>query len=146
MHQTLRAILRGLERSRSAGRRRRPKQTPTNVQAMESRCLLSATVQGQVWDDSNENGIKDESEQFANGQTIQLLSVSGEVLATTETESIDIDQSGQIDPNTESGWYQFRNLQAGQYQVGQAGVSAVAQTSVGRSLLHSRMPVSISVH
>lgn len=135
MNQMLRSLLQNIRRGE---RRRRSAIARHTIDVLERRCLLSATVQGQVWDDLNENGTKDDGEEFANGQTIELLNISGDVLASMESMSIDIDQSGQIGPETETGWYKFGGLDAGQYQVRQAGVSAVGQTTVADSVADSR--------
>lgn len=95
---------------------------------LESRCLLSATIQGRVWEDANEDKTVDADEQFLNGKQVDLLTLDGRVVASTTTQSFDLDQSGSIDFATETGWYRFEGVDPGRHQIQVNGVSANGQT------------------
>jgi len=56
-----------------------------------------------VWEDTNENGIQDESEPGKSGITVQLYDCNGELLSTSSTDN--------------SGKYIFENLESGSYKV-----------------------------
>ena len=52
-------------------------------------------------------------------QNLELLDSDGNVVASTTTQSIDFDNNGQIDFETERGWYLFENVPLGDYTVHQ---------------------------
>ncbi len=71
----------------------------------------SALASGQKFNDLNANGLRDPGEPGLDGWTIELVdNQSGLVVDTTVTASIDLDSSGDIDPETESGLYTFSLL------------------------------------
>jgi len=83
-------------------------------EALEPRLLLSGTVAGQVWDDLNADGVNDASEPGLDGWTVELVEVdSGLVVDTVVTAGIDLDLSGDIDPESEAGRYSFTVLNPG---------------------------------
>ncbi|MBT3202209.1 MAG: LEPR-XLL domain-containing protein, partial [Phycisphaerales bacterium] len=67
-----------------------------------------ALASGQKYSDLNANGVRDAGEPGLDGWTIELYeSQSGLLVDTVVTTSIDLDESGDIDPETESGLYTF---------------------------------------
>ena len=78
----------------------------------------ASTIQGQKWDDSDRDGVRDSGEGFLNGWEIQLInSVTGAVVKTTTTQNHDLDLDGWINPQTEMGVYLFEGVTPGQYEV-----------------------------
>ncbi len=57
------------------------------------------------------------SEPWLNGRTVELRDTDGVVIDSTTTQSIDLDGNGQIDFETERGWYIFENVPLGDYTV-----------------------------
>lgn len=78
--------------------------------------VFPGAIQGQKWHDTNANGRFDSNESPINGWTIELLDSTGLVIETTRTAVVDLNQDGQIDPQTEHGVYQFDVL-PGTYSV-----------------------------
>ncbi|KKN79886.1 hypothetical protein LCGC14_0335140, partial [marine sediment metagenome] len=75
-------------------------------------------IEGQVFDDINDNGVQDIGDVGVNGWTVELVDVaSGTVVDTQVTASIDLDSNGTIDPQTEMGVYSFASVAAGDYRV-----------------------------
>ncbi|MHC4563219.1 MAG: SdrD B-like domain-containing protein [Planctomycetota bacterium] len=71
----------------------------------------SASIAGQVFGDTNGDGARDGEEVGVDGWTVFLLDrATGELLAETVTESIDVDLDGVIDPHAESGLYSFDGI------------------------------------
>ncbi|MEO1982748.1 MAG: Calx-beta domain-containing protein, partial [Fuerstiella sp.] len=91
--------------------------------------IPTGSVEGRKWHDINGDGQRDPSESWLNGWTIQLTDDGGNVLATTVTADVDLDGNGQIDPNTERGWYQFLNLVPGDYGVTEEAQPLWSQSS-----------------
>jgi len=81
----------------------------------------SAGILGRQFHDRNVSGDVDRAsgEQGLDGWTIRLCRPDGHLLTSTTT-GIDFDGDGQIDPETESGWYAFGDLLPGTYRVEQA--------------------------
>jgi CSLREA domain-containing protein len=68
-------------------------------------------IHGRKFDDLNANGVRDPGEPGLDGWTLELVNpASGEVVASTVTASIDLDGSGDIDPESESGLYSFTDM------------------------------------
>ncbi|MCB0663270.1 MAG: carboxypeptidase regulatory-like domain-containing protein, partial [Saprospiraceae bacterium] len=63
----------------------------------------TANLEGYVWEDSNENGLQDASENGIAGVTVRLLGTTGSLMNTTTTDA--------------NGNYTFNNLLAGNYLV-----------------------------
>ncbi len=61
------------------------------------------TIQGIVWDDENENGLRDSGESTVEDIEVVLLGGAGGVLASTRTDS--------------TGFYAFQNLPAAAYRI-----------------------------
>ena len=79
---------------------------------------LPGEITGQVFEDSNANNVRDPGEFGLDGWVIELLDAdTGAIVYTTVTASIDLDESGDIDPETESGLYSFSGLASGGYDV-----------------------------
>ena len=73
--------------------------------------VVKRTIEGNVWYDTNENGIKDEDEGYANRIEVELLKSDG-------TKAVDV--NGNEVPNMltdENGKYSFSNLPMGEYKV-----------------------------
>ncbi|MDA1014623.1 MAG: carbonic anhydrase family protein [Planctomycetota bacterium] len=71
------------------------------------------TIQGQKWHDQDADGVKDASEPYVNGWSVELLDTSGNVVATQLTRDLDIDGNAGV----EVGAYQFTGLKPGAYVV-----------------------------
>ncbi|MEE8450566.1 MAG: beta-propeller fold lactonase family protein [Thermoguttaceae bacterium] len=75
-------------------------------------------IHGQKWHDVNGNGVRDADEPGLDGWTIELVNRSdGSVVATTVTAGVDLNEDGNIDPETEAGLYSFADLSRGSYEV-----------------------------
>ncbi|MCA9051436.1 MAG: hypothetical protein KDA89_22010, partial [Planctomycetaceae bacterium] len=61
--------------------------------------------------------IEQETEPWINGRTVELVDRNGNVVATTTTQSIDFNNDGTIQPETERGWYVFEDVPSGDYTV-----------------------------
>jgi hypothetical protein len=87
-------------------------------------------LSGQVHEDPNANGQRDAGEAGLDGWTLELVDPgTGTVVATTVTVSIDLDDSGEIDPETEAGLYAFERLAPGTYEVREVLASGWTQTA-----------------
>ncbi len=79
---------------------------------------LPGTLHGQKWIDLNGDGTHQPEEPGSDGWTIEVLdAISQQVFTSTETMSIDLNDNGAIEPETESGLYSFENLPAGTYLI-----------------------------
>lgn len=85
-------------------------------------------ISGRIWQDSNGDGIFDPGEVGQNGRTVELVDLDLNVVRTAVTESIDLNENGQIEPNTETGWYRFINVPEGSLFVRQLDVNQQGQT------------------
>jgi hypothetical protein len=56
-------------------------------------------------------------EPWLNGREIKLIDQSGNVVATTTSRSIDLNNDGQIQYESERGWYVFENVPVGDYTI-----------------------------
>lgn len=79
--------------------------------------VTGSVVTGQKWNDLNNDGVQQPGEEFLNGWEIQLKDLLGNVVASTFTRNIDLDDDGVIDPTTEKGVYRFEGVQDGTYSV-----------------------------
>lgn len=61
--------------------------------------------------------IESEVEPWVNRRTVQLIDAHGTVVATTESISVDWNQNGEIDFETERGWYVFEDVPVGEYVI-----------------------------
>lgn len=75
------------------------------------------SIAGRKWHDTNSDGTWDPDEPPFDGWTIQLLDDRGQVAATAITGDADLNDDGQIDPASESGWYRFDDVTPGSYSV-----------------------------
>jgi 6-phosphogluconolactonase (cycloisomerase 2 family) len=80
--------------------------------------LPIGAVSGQVFNDLNGDGLRDAGEGGLSAQTVELFDANAAVvLATTVTQSIDLNADGALDPQTEMGLYNFETLWPGNYEV-----------------------------
>lgn len=56
-------------------------------------------------------------EPWLNGRIVQLVDGEGVVVASVETTSVDLNENGTIEFETERGWYIFENVPVGDYTV-----------------------------
>lgn len=89
----------------------------------------SGEITGRKWNDLNGDGQYSDNEPWLNGWTIQLTEADGTVVQSAVTMDIDVNGDGQITPATESGWYQFENVNAGDYVVREVNQDGWRQTS-----------------
>ena len=99
------------------------------------------SVSGQKFADLNSNGLCDSGEVGLDGWTIELVDRrSGQVVATTITASEDLDQSGDIDVETERGLYEFTGVMPDDYNVRE--VVQVGWTSIYPAAIGDEFPVN----
>ena len=79
--------------------------------------IPTGSIEGRKFHDVNADGQHNGSEPWLNGWTVELQDDLGNVIATTVTADIDRNGDGLIDPGTERGIYQFKNLVPGIYGV-----------------------------
>jgi hypothetical protein len=97
-----------------------------------------AVVSGQVWEDRNGDGQRDEQAAGLDGVTVELLDKdTGQVVARSITRSQDLDQDGIIQPAAESGWFSFPDLGQGHYQVRIVSPDGAEPTSPPDHAIHT---------
>jgi hypothetical protein len=69
-----------------------------------------ARIAGQVFLDANGNGQHAAGASGLDGWTVQLLDARNNVIRAVQTQDVDLNGDGVIDPATERGVYQFTNL------------------------------------
>ncbi|GEM_PF-2418172 len=80
--------------------------------------IIPGSIKGQKFEDENGNGVRDGGEVGLDGWTIELVDpLTGAVLATRVTHSVDLNGNGTINPQTERGIYTFENVVPGNYEV-----------------------------
>ena len=90
--------------------------------------FVLSTVDSQSWNDLNGDGIHDPNEDGIDGRIVELLDESGLVLATTITESRDLNGDNFVDSVLESGLYSFSDLAPGIFRVNQNPLPGWKQT------------------
>jgi Ca2+-binding RTX toxin-like protein len=116
-------------------------------------------LEGQKFEDTNGNGIRDPDEPGLSGWTIELYRVKGTqglskaqgggritnllnvtlvLVDTTVTIDVDINNDGWIDPVKEAGWYGFYNLKPGVYIVKEVLQNNWTQTYPGEELVRGK--------
>lgn len=96
-------------------RNARPRVRP-RLELLEDRLPLAGSISGQVFEDLNNNATHDAGEPGLDGWEIQLYDVNtAELVATTTSASIDLNNDQAIDPVTEMGLYAFDDLPQGKY-------------------------------
>lgn len=96
----------------------------------------ASTIQGQKWEDSDADGVRDSAERFLNGWEIQLIdSATGNVVASTTTQNMDLNLDGLIDPQTEVGVYYFAGVVPGKYEVREVLKAGWIQSTPTQDLL-----------
>lgn len=106
-------------RSRRAACRRSAKQARLAVERLEPLTMLSATIQGTVYDDLDGNGVQDVGDPGLAGVTVYL--------DQNANGTLDVGESSM--QTSEGGGYQFAGLAPGNYTVGQILASGSLQTS-----------------
>lgn len=84
---------------------------------------------GRKWQDLDNDGVRSSNEGWLNGWDIQLLNQAGDVVDTTRTRNIDLNNDGLIDPTTEMGVYLFEGVQNGTYDVKEVRQPGWVQTA-----------------
>jgi len=75
-------------------------------------------VSGQLFDDANNDGVRDAGEVGLNGRAVHLVdTVTGSVSEIIFTANLDLNGDGTIDPAAETGLYQFQDVWPGTYEV-----------------------------
>ena len=92
---------------------------------------LGGEIHGQKWNDLDGDGVRDVGEPGLNGWVIELYDDQDVLVATQVTADVDLDDNGQIDPETERGLYAFTGLAAGSYTVSEVMQAGWEQTSPG---------------
>lgn len=83
---------------------------------------------GRVWFDTDNNGHRGSDEPWQNGRKIDLLDSNNQLIASTTSRNYDVNDDGEITPETESGWYRFENPEPGFYTIRQRDVALVGQS------------------
>ena len=99
-----------------------------SIDALESRRLLTCEnispmlgpepedgygleICGQVFEDINANGIREENERGVDGWTVRVD--SEDQALEVQTQSLDLNGDGEIDPNAETGIFGLTNVASG---------------------------------
>lgn len=82
-----------------------PRVVFTNNSAIGTILQDDGSVSGQKWLDSNNNGQQDATEPGLDGWEIQLFDSNGNLITSSLTRSVDLNNDGEIDPLTERGLY-----------------------------------------
>jgi len=91
------------------------------------------SIQGQKWHDLDSDGVKDTGEPGLDNWVIVAIDLEDNVPVDAQvTRSIDLDNSGTIDPDTEQGLYSFDNLPPGEYFITEMQQAGWAQTFPGQ--------------
>jgi len=67
-------------------------------------------------------------EPWLNGFSFQLVNDQGQIVATTQSRDIDLNNDGLIQEEQERGWYRFENVRPGNYSVQEVVPSGWAQS------------------
>ncbi len=87
------------------------------------------SISGQKFHDLNGNAVHDGGEPGLDGWVIEVRdSGSGALMSTAMTASVDVDNNGIIDPETEQGLYELQGVRTGTYDVGEVLQSGWTQT------------------
>ncbi len=79
---------------------------------------VPGSIDGLVFSDIDGDGLRGPSEEGTDGIIIELVDpLTGEVVQTAFSETIDLDEDGEINPLTEVGYYEFTSVRHGQYQL-----------------------------
>ena len=87
-----------------------------------------SVIRGRIWNDLDEDGVRDANESYVNGQGVDLMTLDGTLIATATTASLDLDESNSIEPELEDGWYSFEAVVSGDYVIRQRGIGTASQT------------------
>ncbi|MEJ7592694.1 MAG: choice-of-anchor Q domain-containing protein [Planctomycetaceae bacterium] len=90
---------------------------------------VPTTISGRVFEDTNQDGVRGASELYRNNRSVQLIDRDGNVVSQVITRDVDSDGTPGINPNTESGIYQFINVVPGSYTVRQILENREIQTA-----------------
>lgn len=92
---------------------------PGNLGPVGISCICGVgdgSINGQIFDDLNRNGVRDPGEQPLNDWTVQLTSVDRGIIIESIISSSDVNGNGSIEPS-EEGTFHFNHLPAGEYTV-----------------------------
>ncbi|HEY6565605.1 MAG TPA: SdrD B-like domain-containing protein, partial [Pirellulaceae bacterium] len=99
--------------------------------------IVPVELHGQKFLDRNGNQVRDPDEPGLNGWIIELRDPEGDIVATTTTMDMDLNQDGVIDPLAETGLFWFvdetvgglvPNLDPGTYQLTESQRNGFSQT------------------
>jgi len=76
-----------------------------------------SVITGRKFHDFNNDGTRTSNEPWLNGFTVEIRDLESNAIISTQTQDVDLDANGQIDPETESGIYVFSNVAGGTYVV-----------------------------
>ncbi len=89
---------------------------------------------GQIFEDTNGNGVRDAGEIGLDGHTVSLIDMTtGQVVATAVSASVDVDGNGTIDLETERGLYSIEDVAAGRYILQQDAMTGWEGTTTFQS-------------
>lgn len=91
--------------------------------------VAGSEVSGRIWQDLNNDSIRQNNEGWLNGFEVQLNDEGGNPLATAVSRNIDLNNDGLIDRSTEAGIYVFEGVQTGQHTVVQVPRAQWQQSS-----------------
>ena len=87
------------------------------------------TISGRVFEDSNQNGVRESTELYRNHRVVQLIDRDGNVVRQVRSADVESDGNLGINPNVERGVYQFTNVVPGRYTVRHLLESGELQTA-----------------
>jgi subtilisin family serine protease len=94
-----------------------------------SKAVARAGIDGRVFDDLNGDGVEQASEPGLNGWTIKLFDSHGHLVATTQSQAVDLNGDGVAgDQANENGLYAFAGLAPGKYTIQEVSQSGWVQT------------------
>lgn len=91
--------------------------------------VAGSEVSGRIWQDLNNNGVRDSGEGWLNGFEVALNDEGTNEVARTYSRNIDLNNDGLINPATEAGIYLFEGVQNGRLTVAQDLPYAWTQSS-----------------
>lgn len=103
------------------------------VTIIVQRPLTAGEIRGQKFNDLDRDGQHDSDELGLNDWQINLLDEQGILLRTANTNDIDLNGDGTIDPNTERGLYRFTDVKPGTYIVAEVMQPGWEQTLPGQN-------------
>ena len=81
--------------------------------------LVPTLVTGVKFHDRDADGVRDVGEEGISGWGMKLYDAEGQEIASTMTHDVDLNGDGVIDPEHETGFYEFTGLPPAAYSVGE---------------------------